>query len=44
MCDAMLAILVSAGYAAVPSDDDLRPYALKVVSRPAKKLLPQPEL
>jgi hypothetical protein len=43
MCDAMLAILISLGYRAIPSDDSLRPYALKVISGPAKALLPEPE-
>jgi hypothetical protein len=39
MVDAIFAILVSAGYKVVYSDDSLRPFALRVVSRP-----PDPEV
>jgi hypothetical protein len=36
MADAIFAILVSAGYKVVYSDDSLRPFALRVVSRPPR--------
>jgi len=44
MCGAMLAILVSAGYEAIHSENEYRPLELKVISGPAESLLPETEL